>query len=179
MSSSRRCCVNSPNVFCYVCGEYTLPENRKNITDFVERAYMAYFGVKLGNQDKYWAPHSVCKQCTEHLRQWTKGTRKSMRFAIPMVRREPKNHVDDCYFCVLNLKGINRKNQQTLVYRNLVSGIRPVPHIEELPVPIFSVLPQITLPSTDEHSSPEYDTRDQDFSVEALPQLFSQVELNE
>ncbi len=59
MSSSRRCCVNSPNVFCYVCREYTLPENRKNITDFVERAYMAYFGVKLGDQDKYWAPQ-IC-----------------------------------------------------------------------------------------------------------------------
>ncbi len=136
---------------------------------------MAYFGVKLGDQDKYWASHSVCKQCTEHLRQWTKGTRKSMRFAIPMVLREPKNHVDDCYFCALNLKGINRKNRQTLAYHNLASAIRPVPHSEELPVPIFSVLPQITLPSTEEHSSPEDDTRDQDFSVEALPQLFSQA----
>ncbi len=102
-----------------------------------------------------------------------------MRFAIPLVWREPKNHVDDCYFCALNLKGINRKNRQTLFYRNLASAIRPVPHSEELPAPTFSVLPQITLPSTEEHSSPEDDTRGQDFSVEALPQLFSQVELND
>ncbi len=87
--------------------------------------------------------------------------------------------MDDCYFCALNLKGINRKNRQTLVYRNLASAIRPVPHSEELPVPICSVLPQITLASTEEHSSPEDDTRDQDFLVEALPQLFSQVELND
>ncbi len=140
---------------------------------------MAYFRVELGDQDKYWAPHSVCQQFTEHLRQWTKGTRKSMSFAIPMVWREPKNHVDDCYFCAINLKGINRKNRQTLVYRNLASAIRPVPDSEELPVPIFNVLPQITLPSTEEDSSPEDDTRDQDFSVEAIPQLFSQVELND
>ncbi len=77
------------------------------------------------------------------------------------------------------MKGINRKNRQTLVYRNLASAIRPVSHSDDLPVPIFSVLPQITLPSTEEHSSPGDDTRDQDFSVEALPQLFSQVELND
>lgn len=179
MSSSRRFCVNSPNVFCYVCGEYTLPENRKNITNFVERAYMAYFGVKLGDQDKYWAPHSICKQCTEHMRQWTKGTRKSMRFAVPMVWREPKNHLDDCYFCALNLKGINRKNRQTLVYPNLASAIRPVPHSEGLPIPVFSVLPQITLSSTEEISSPEDDSGDEDFSGTTLPQLFSQEELND
>ncbi len=40
-------------------------------------------------------------------------------------------------------------------------------------------MPQITLPLIEDDSSPEDDTRDQDFSVEALPQLFSQVELND
>ncbi len=57
--------------------------------------------------------------------------------------------------------------------------MRPVPHSEELPVPIFSVLPQITLPSTEVDSSPEDDTRNQDSSVENLPQLFSKVERND
>jgi hypothetical protein len=57
--------------------------------------------------------------------------------------------------------------------------MRPVPHSEELPVPIFSVLPQITLLSPEGDSSPEDDTRDEDFSVETIPQLFSQVELND
>ncbi|KAI0979047.1 hypothetical protein GJ496_003712 [Pomphorhynchus laevis] len=93
--ASRRGCVNSPNVYCYVCGEYTLAENRLNITDFVERAYLAYFGFKLRNQDKHKAPHNFCKQCTEHLRQWTKDNRKSMRFAIPMFWWKPNNHEDE------------------------------------------------------------------------------------
>ena len=35
-------------------------------------AYLAYFKVMLGDQDKAWAPHIVCKQCVEHLRQWKK-----------------------------------------------------------------------------------------------------------
>lgn len=64
-----------------------------------------------------------------------------------------------------------------LVYLNLVSAIIPIPHSEELPVPVFSVLPQITLPITEVDSSPENDTRDQDFSVTTLPHLLSQVEL--
>ena len=78
-NSSRRSCVSDPNVFCYICdicGEYTLEHNRKLITDFVKQAYSAYFNVKLGEQDKSWAPHIVCKTCIEHLQQWTKNKRK-------------------------------------------------------------------------------------------------------
>lgn len=71
-----------------------------------------------------------------------------MRFAIPMVWRELNNNVDVRYFCALHLKGINSKNLLTLVYGNPVSAIRQVSHGKELPARIFSVLPQITLPTT-------------------------------
>ena len=43
----------------------------------------------LSDQNKTWAPHVVCKQCVEHLRQWTKKDRKLLCFGIPMVWREP------------------------------------------------------------------------------------------
>ena len=42
ISSTRRC-LNEPNVFYYVCGEYTFQHNRKAISDFIKRAYLAYF----------------------------------------------------------------------------------------------------------------------------------------
>ncbi|KAF2354924.1 hypothetical protein FHG87_014319 [Trinorchestia longiramus] len=61
MAPARRSCRNNPDVFCYICGEYTLSVDRKKITGFVKRAYQAYFEVKLGDQDKSWAPHTVCK----------------------------------------------------------------------------------------------------------------------
>ena len=48
-------------------------EHRFNVRDFTKRAYEAYFGVKLGNQDKQSAPHKVCKNCTDTLRLWTEG----------------------------------------------------------------------------------------------------------
>ena len=68
MSSSRRKCSDDPNVLYYICGDYTVKEQRKPITDFIKKAYFAYFGIRLGDQDKSWAPHIVCKTCTEILR---------------------------------------------------------------------------------------------------------------
>jgi hypothetical protein len=40
---------------------YTLKASRKPISEFVKRVYLGYFGVKLGDQEKPWAPHIVCK----------------------------------------------------------------------------------------------------------------------
>ena len=57
ISSSRRKCKLDPNVFCYICGSFTVSKQRQGITDFVKKSYLAYFGVKLGDQDKNWAPH--------------------------------------------------------------------------------------------------------------------------
>ena len=66
LSRTRR---NDPGVFCYICGEYPQEHNRKAISDFVKQAYLAYFKEKLGDQDKSWAPHIVCKTCIKNLRQ--------------------------------------------------------------------------------------------------------------
>ena len=136
-SSPRQRCLNNPNVFCYICREYTFKSNRKEISEFVKCAYLAYFKVMLGDQDKTWAPHIVCKQCVEHFRQWTKKDRKLLHLGVPMVWREPKYHFDDCYFCAVNTKGINTKNRNLLVYPNVESAIRPIPHCNKIPVPVF------------------------------------------
>ena len=50
-------------------GEYTLEHSRKIISDFVKRAFFAYFKVMLSDQDKPWPLHVVCRLCLEHLRQ--------------------------------------------------------------------------------------------------------------
>ena len=104
-------CKNSPNVFYYIYGEYMLTPNRKPVTNFVKEAYHVYFGMKLGEQGKVWAPHMVCKSCTEYLRQWTMGTKNSMKFGIPMASREQSDHATDCYFCAIDLTGIKKNNR--------------------------------------------------------------------
>ena len=43
MSSSRRRCKYDPDAFCYMCSEYMMKEQKRNINYFVKRAYKAYF----------------------------------------------------------------------------------------------------------------------------------------
>ena len=163
ISSSRRKCKLDPNVFCYMCGSFTVSKQRQRITDFVKKAYLAYFGVKLGDQDKNWAPHQVCWTCVENLRQWTKQKRQTIGFAVPMVWREQANHVDDCYFCMTNVAGFSSKSKGNIKCPNLPSAIRPIPHSAELPPPLFTYLPKVVdepESSTTDESSLEGDCYD-------------------
>ena len=126
MTSKRRKCCNDPDIFCYICGCFTLPPQRRNINSFIKKIFLAYFGVQ------------VCTTCVETLRSWSQGKNVKLKFNVPMVWREPKNHVDDCYRCLVNVKGFNKKNKQHLQYPNI-----PIPHSDKVPVPIFTKLPDI------------------------------------
>ena len=114
----------------------------------------------------------VCKACTVTMRRWTNGKR-SLNFGIPMVWREPTNHLTDCYFCAVDVTGINRKNQDSLKYPDLQSARRPVAHCDEIPVPIFGELPDIC---DEDASSVE---GDEDEEEDNTPHPFSQKELND
>ena len=144
MSIKRRQYRNNPDVFCYICGEYMMAKCRFNVRDFTKRAYEAYFGIRLGDQDKSWAPHKVCKHCTEMLRFWTQGKVNSMRFGVPVVWREPKNHHDDCYFCIVNMSQWNQRKKKDWYYPDIESARRPIPHSAEVPVSVFTSLLALT-----------------------------------
>lgn len=130
-----RQCKKKPDNFCYICGEFTLVAQRKLLTALVKKAYHLYFGCKLGDQDKAWAPKICCNTCSRTLTGWMKGSHKSMKFAIPMIWREPQNHVNDCYFCMTDIKGFSSKSKHKIQYHNIPSARRPVPHDESMPVP--------------------------------------------
>ncbi|GFV27724.1 uncharacterized protein TNCV_4169461 [Trichonephila clavipes] len=145
-----RGCVNSPNCFCYICGSYTVKKQQRNISNFVQKVYFAYFGIKLGDQDKSWAPHVVCSVCIEELRQWFK------------------------------VQGFNLKNRKDISYPTIIrSAIRPVPHGPDLPIPsppdildnILDDLDQISHISSDSDDGYDPGTND--------PELFSQSDLND
>jgi hypothetical protein len=178
---ARRGCKNDADVFCYICGSFVITKQRQNITSFVKQVYYAYFGVKLGDQDKSWAPHTVCRYCVESLRLWSRGRKKAMSFAIPMVWREPKNHDDDCYFCSIHVKGYNQTSKTKIQYPDLPSARRPIPHGPDLPVP----MPPSTLKfdsSSSCSSSPESSgSSNEDYKpgVSVTPTPFTQSELND
>ena len=141
MMPTRKSCRNRRDIFCYICGAYTLVPYRNPVTTLIKQTYHAYFGMNLGDQDKAWAAHMVCKSCTKCLRQWwSKGKKTSLKFGIPMVWREPRNHDSDCYFCAIDVTGINRKNRKVLKYPDLESAHRPVVHSDECPVPVYAML---------------------------------------
>ena len=142
---------------------------------------MAYFGVKLGDQDKNWAPHQVCRTCVENLRQWTKQKRQTIGFAVFMVWREQANHADNCYFCMTNVAGFSSKSKGNIKYPHLPSAIRPIPHSAELSPPLFTSLPEVVdepESSTTEESSLE-DNCYEPLADYTSPILITQAFLND
>ena len=52
-------CKNNPDRFCFICGNVVLPNCQ------AKKAYHDYFGVKLRDQGKLFAPHICCKMFGE------------------------------------------------------------------------------------------------------------------
>ena len=57
-----------------------------------------------------------------------------------MVWKEPRNQIDDCYFCIVKSGGrsFNSKTRSKIKNPNLDSAVRPIPHSDQLPVPVFT-----------------------------------------
>lgn len=176
MPSSRRCCVNNPNTFCYICGEYVVKKFRKPITDSVKKTYVDYFKIEMKALNKPWVPNIVCKLCSEHLRQWENGKRNHLKYSVPMIWTEPKNHIDDCYFCVVELHGINKRK---MTYPDLPSAKRPRLCLNDVPSPMSQDLSDLSDLSDTEMVEVFSDERDSDFEVSTSPSLFSQDALSD
>jgi hypothetical protein len=174
----RRQCKNSPNQFCHVCGSFTPKSQQRVISNEIKKIYHLYFGCRLGDQDKSWAPHIICSACSSGLRDWLNKRKKSMPFAIPMIWREPKDHLTDCYFCNVNVSGYSAWNKHKITYPSLESAIRPVPHSGDLPIP---VPPSEPIECSEEECG--MDAVDEDFVPDDndadSPLQFNQGELND
>jgi len=114
----------------------TFARQRKAITAIVKKACHLYFGCKIGDHDKPWAPHISCPKRATNLSQWLNDKRHAMPFAFSMVWREPNNHTTDCYFCMAPSVsgGITKKKKWTAVYPNIPSALRPVLYSEGISV---------------------------------------------
>ena len=83
-SCFRRKCQNDPDSFCYICGSYWTAKQRLPINYFIKKAYLAYFEVKSGVQDKM--PLSkVCGATVATMRKWSNGQKYCMKFGVPVV----------------------------------------------------------------------------------------------
>ena len=85
-----------------------------------------YFGMKIGVQDKSWAPHVICGTRRSNLDGWLRRDRHSMPFSIPRIWREPQNHIDDFYFCMVDISRFRKtKNRHDIAYPSIPSSIAP------------------------------------------------------
>ena len=98
-----------------------------------------------------------------------------------MIWCEPKNHCQDCYFCLTKTKGFSFKQKDKITYPNLDSARTPVTHDDSMPPP----LPHqhgldATNNSADEDNSDgltSFNYTDSDTTED--PILFSQKHLND
>ena len=106
-----------------------------------------------------------------------------MGFAVPMIWREQRDHITDCYFCLTKTKGYNQRNRKKILYPNLPSAIRTVLHSYDLPVPIPppSCLSELKVESSEnsENSSCDIDNTFQLTQETTEPHLISQKDLND
>ena len=147
-----------------VCGYYISQQQTKHKvipeTKFFT-VYETYFGMKMDDQDKSWAPHFCCESCRSTLEGWMCGSRKCIPFAICRIWREPTNHHDDCYFCVVDVsKYIKTKDRKQIVYLSIPSSIASVNHGPELSIPQPPTTHAISLISSeDDEADFEFDTQ--------------------
>ena len=109
-----RVCKYSADSFCYVSNKSFAKRAKKYCLSNCIRAgeaYLHYFGMPVGEQDKRWAPRVICGCSHRTLEASLRGEKRSIHFAIPRIWREPSNHYTDCYFCIVNpIKRRKEKN---------------------------------------------------------------------
>ena len=115
-----------------------------------------------------------------------------MRFVALMAWREPENYHDNCFFCVVDMSKWNQRNKKNWYYPDIESVRRLIPHCAEVPVPVFTSLPDLTadempLEAMDGSNSSNSSISSSSsmaaaaFSLSAKPKpkLFSQGQLND
>lgn len=141
------------------------------ITDGIKLNYFNIFNETIRHQDKEWAPHHICSDCRRKLFNST-STCNAFWFKEPMKWLEPRNHDDDCYFCLTKAKGYNRKFKNQILYPDLYSARRPSPKRDEETVETSE---EFQFPSSSREMSPDGSTCSFDF-YGGRP--FTQLELN-
>ena len=102
-----------------------------------------------------------------------------------MIWREQEDHIQDCYFCLVNVRGFSRKHRMKISYPNLDSALKPVPHdapcLHHSHLKMDLTLADEVKKDSDEESTPApKDSTDSEYTPEesSKPILFSQERLN-
>lgn len=81
-STIRGPCKNRVNKFCFVCGDYIIGKNARQLTDITKAAYRQYFGISTG-AEKWYIPTVICLNCRLTLINWSTGTHEFFLVQYP------------------------------------------------------------------------------------------------
>lgn len=70
--------------------------------------------------------------------------------------RDPVNHLTNCYICLTDITGFSARNKQSVHYANVISVTLPVPHSQDLPIPLASIMAVPGLPDDDEDGDEDF-----------------------
>ena len=107
-----------------------------------------------------------------------------------MVWREPKNHHDDGYFCMVDMSGWNQRKKKDWYYLDIESARRLTQHCAKFPVPVFTFSPDLIADEMLLEAIDDTDSSDSSISnsssmaaapssLSAKPKPFSQDQLND
>ena len=124
---------------CFVIFVHNLlQKNTGKTSEFIKKSYLAYFGIRIDDQERPWAPYKVCIVCYTNLHEWSLK-KISLSFGFFMIKRETTNHLDDSYFCIINTKGFNANSKSKFKYP-VIQSETSFPHSDDFPVPVYTRL---------------------------------------
>lgn len=129
-------CPGNYNLYCHICGKFTIPASRLFFSGTCAKRYEQYFGMSVIRNVK-WAPSIVCRTCYNQLSEWENGTRIQLPFGIPMIWCDPgsPHNAANCYVCANPASKRNRLNRAAMIYKEVPSAQLPIPHSDNVPVP--------------------------------------------
>ena len=140
----------------------------------MREAYEIYFQIKVENREKYWIPNTCCSTCAISLRSVYRGGFDHLfRFTSPISWREPQNHIDDCYFCLTDVKGYPSKWKDSLIYPNVSSVTKAAYNLKD------SISGNFTKRFAEETNYSNENQTMEHKPTRNLPQLFDQKGLDD
>jgi hypothetical protein len=128
----------------------------------------------------------LCLLCSKSTWIAKKNKGRSMPFALPMIWRKPTDHMTDCYFCIYIFATSARNHEEktwAVTYPNILPAIWPVPHTEDIPVPLPPrqyILDSDEEPSENWEKTPQPSTStDADFTAELQFNKFNRITQHE
>ena len=129
----------------------------------------------MGDQEKHWAPHFCCVNCSSRLRRWFAGKNVFLGFAVPMIWKKQKDHGTDCCFCLTSVKGHSHRTRKNIQYPDLPSAIQIVKHSVDFPMPMPPASLPIRISTCSESSSADFEP----CQSKGMPHLVTREDLND